>query len=145
MHKIVHVGLSVVAGVLAFIGVGAGVTELLAPHIWPSALLGLPAGLLAGAITMPLTYLSVAYLEERQTTGHASERTRRRLQLFGSAITAFLLGGGLALGLLFAANVGIATGMVISGGIGAVVATAVVGILATRQPPRPRQDPNAGV
>jgi hypothetical protein len=143
MQKIAHGGLSVIAGVFAFVGVGVGVTELLAPHIWPSALLGLPAGLLAGAVTIPLAYLSIAYLGERRARGHASKRTRRRLRLLGGALSAFLLGGGLALLLLLAANIGIATGMVFSGGVGVVVAAAVVGFLASRQPPGPRQEPNA--
>ena len=44
-----------IAGKLALVGfvflvTFVGVTELLAPYVWPSALLGLPAGLLAAAV-----------------------------------------------------------------------------------------------
>lgn len=36
--------------VLTFLVTFVGVTELLAPYVWPSALVGLPAGLLAAAV-----------------------------------------------------------------------------------------------
>jgi uncharacterized membrane protein len=36
--------------VLTFLVTFVGVTELLAPYLWPSALVGLPAGLLAAAV-----------------------------------------------------------------------------------------------
>lgn len=48
---------SLLVGVLSFVVVGVGVTEALAPYIWPSALIGVPVGLLAGAISIPITYL----------------------------------------------------------------------------------------
>ncbi|WP_135855434.1 hypothetical protein [Halorussus salinus] len=44
--------------VLAFLVTFVAVTELLAPYVWPSALVGLPVGLLAAAV--------VAYLLVRR-------------------------------------------------------------------------------
>jgi len=46
---------SLLVGVLGFLAVGIGVTEALDPYVWPSAMLGLPAGIVAGAALLPLT------------------------------------------------------------------------------------------
>jgi hypothetical protein len=41
---------SLLAGVVALLVVGVGVTEALAPHVWPSLLVGIPAGLAAALL-----------------------------------------------------------------------------------------------
>lgn len=56
MERLTSGLLSVVAGVLSFLLVGGVVTELLASRIWPSLLVGLPVGVLAGAVTAALVY-----------------------------------------------------------------------------------------
>jgi hypothetical protein len=38
------------AGVVAFLVVAVAVTEILSSRIWPSAVVGLPAGILAGVV-----------------------------------------------------------------------------------------------
>jgi len=70
---------SLLVGVLSFLAVGISVTEALEPYVWPSAMLGLPAGLIAGTALLPLTYLGLTYWEERTATGTASPETSRRL------------------------------------------------------------------
>ncbi|MFC7177042.1 hypothetical protein [Halosegnis marinus] len=42
------------AGVVAFAVVALGVTAALDPYVWPSAVVGLPAGLVAGALAAVL-------------------------------------------------------------------------------------------
>jgi protein-S-isoprenylcysteine O-methyltransferase Ste14 len=59
---------SLLAGVVALLVVGVGVTEALAPHVWPSLLVGIPAGLAAAV----LAGLSVWWwLGRRQTRGES--------------------------------------------------------------------------
>lgn len=57
---------SLLVAVLAFAVVGVGVTELLAAVVWPSLLVGLPAGALAGVLSFALTYV---YFERYQGRG----------------------------------------------------------------------------
>jgi hypothetical protein len=56
MNRLPSGVVSVVAGVLALLLVGGVVTESLASRIWPSLLVGLPAGVLAGAFTAAVVY-----------------------------------------------------------------------------------------
>jgi hypothetical protein len=53
---LVTVLLSVVAGLVTFVAVGLGVTEVLDPYIWPSALVGLPVGAILGVAVAVLGY-----------------------------------------------------------------------------------------
>ena len=69
MRTILKATVSLLVGFLAFVGIGVSVTEILAPHIWPSAMIGLPTGIFAGIVAVPLTYLAVTYWSERQETG----------------------------------------------------------------------------
>jgi len=46
---------SLLVGVLGFLAVGIGVTVALEPYVWLSAMLGLPAGLIAGTALLLLT------------------------------------------------------------------------------------------
>jgi hypothetical protein len=84
--------LALAAGVAAFVLVGAGVTELVAPRIAFSAIVGLPAGGLAGLLTAVL----VVVLFRRGTN-----RRRRLARVLGGVGVGFLIGGlaGLAVGL----------------------------------------------
>ncbi|MFT4920968.1 MAG: hypothetical protein ACI8XM_000160 [Haloarculaceae archaeon] len=69
MHRVIKLAGSLLAGVLAFLVVGIGVTAALAPYVWPSLLLGLPAGIAAGIAVAPLAYLLVTYWEGRPPSG----------------------------------------------------------------------------
>ncbi|WP_247731113.1 hypothetical protein [Halovivax limisalsi] len=48
--RLLDVAGAISVGIVAFATVAVAVTAALDPHIWPSALVGLPAGLLAGVI-----------------------------------------------------------------------------------------------
>ncbi|MGM0388240.1 MAG: hypothetical protein ACQEP0_06935 [Natrinema limicola] len=118
---------SLLAGVFGFLAVGIGVTAALEPYIWPSAILGLPAGIIAGVALVPLTYLGLSYWEERTTTGTASPETSRRFWATVAAILGFLGGGGLAMIVLSMQAIGLAAAMLFGGvpvGIGSAVLAA---------------------
>ncbi|WP_265109907.1 hypothetical protein [Halosolutus halophilus] len=125
MNTAIKIAGSLFVGVLGFLGVGIGVTEALAPHVWPSAMLGLPAGLTIGLALVPLTYLGITYREERAATGHPSVRTARRFWATVAAIGGFVGGGGLAMAVLWTQAVGLATAMLF-GGLPVGVVTAVL-------------------
>lgn len=97
--------LALAAGAAAFVLVGAGVTELVAPRIAFSAIVGLPAGGLAGLVT---TAVVVALF------GRGTSRQRRLARGMGGFGVGFLIGGlaGLAVGLrvTFALVCGVAVG-----------------------------------
>lgn len=126
---------SLLVGVLSFVVVGVGVTEALAPYIWPSALIGVPAGLLAGTISIPITYLGVTYWSERRKTGQASATTRRRLRTVVGASLGFIGGGGFAVALLSTQAVGIAAAMIFAGLPVGLLAAVVAGYLTFRRGP----------
>ncbi|MBX0296719.1 hypothetical protein [Haloarcula nitratireducens] len=134
---------SLFAGVLAFAIVGVGVTEALAPHIWPSAMLGLPAGLVAGLVALPLTYLGLTYRTERRATGRASARTRRRLRTVAGATVGFVVGGGLAMAVVWTQAIGLATAIVFVGFPVAFLSAIVAGYIAFRRSPVDRQPPSS--
>lgn len=54
--RAVPVFASVLAAVVTFVGVGLGVTALLDPYIWPSMVVGIPFGALAGVAVGVLSY-----------------------------------------------------------------------------------------
>jgi len=120
---------SLLVSVFGFLAVGIGVTVALEPYIWPSAMLGLPAGVIAGAALFPLTYLGLTYWEERTATGTASPETSRRFWTTVAAILGFLGGGGLAMIVLSMQAIGLAAAMLFGGvlvGIGSGVLAAYV-------------------
>lgn len=49
-------GLSLATGLVSFLVVAAAVTELLSAHVWSSAVVGLPVGVLAGVVAFFVTY-----------------------------------------------------------------------------------------
>ncbi|WP_221625607.1 hypothetical protein [Halobellus ruber] len=109
--------MSLSVGALGFIGAGAGVTELLDPHVWPSVLLGLPVGFVVGVVLVAFRYLGLTYWDERLRTGTASQDTVRRFRTTTAALLGFVTGGGLAvvlstqaMGLASAVLVGIRSG-----------------------------------
>ena len=55
-RRLVTVLASLVAGLVTFLAVGLGVTEVLDPYIWPSALVGLPVGAILGVAVAVLGY-----------------------------------------------------------------------------------------
>ncbi|MFC4541375.1 hypothetical protein ACFO5R_05485 [Halosolutus amylolyticus] len=125
MNTVLKIAGSLLVGVLGFLAVGIGVTEALAPYVWPSAMLGLPAGLVVGIALAPLTYLGVTYWEERAAAGQVTERTARRFWTTVAAIGGFVGGGGLAMAVLWTQAVGLATAMIF-GGLPVGIVTAVL-------------------
>ena len=109
MNRLPRALLSVAVGVLVFLGVTVAVTEGLAPFVWPSLMLGVPAGVVAGVAAVPLVFLGIAYRSERRNTGRASERTRRHLSITAAAIGGFVVGSGLTLAVVMSQAIGLAT------------------------------------
>jgi putative flippase GtrA len=135
MTKLATSIVSLLVGVLAFAVVGVGVTEALASRIWLSAMIGLPAGIIAGAIATPLTYLGVRYWRERQEMGRASATTRRRLRTLIGATVGFLVGGGLAMAIVSTQAVPLASSMLFAGFPVGLLSALVVGYLTFRRGP----------
>ena len=145
MHTLAKSLVSFVAGTLAFAVVGVGVTEALAPYVWPSAMLGLPAGIFAGAVAFPFTYLGLTYWEQRRETGRASAVTRRRLRTLGGATAGFVIGWVSSTAALSTQGVGLATGVILVGLPVGVLAAVAVGSLAFRRSPVDRRPPGSTV
>ncbi|SFC08873.1 hypothetical protein SAMN05444422_104202 [Halobiforma haloterrestris] len=133
MNTVLKLVGSLLVGVLAFLVVGIGVTEALDPYVWPSLMLGLPAGLVAGAALTPLTYLGLTYREEVVATGQPSERTARRFWATLAGIFGFVAGGGLAMGVLSTGAVGLATAMLFGGLPVGIVTAALAAYLVARR------------
>lgn len=125
---------SLFVGVLGFLAAGIAVTEALAPHVWPSAMLGLPAGLAVGVALIPLTYLGLTYREER-AAGGPTERTARRFRATAAAFVGFVVGGALATVVLATWAVGVATAMLLGGLPVGIVAAAAAAYLVSRRRP----------
>ena len=142
MNKYMKLFVSLFVGLLGFVAVGVAVTELLDPYIWPSLMLGLPIGLVAGIAFIPLAYLGITYWEERQTTGTASEETVRRLWTTVAALFGFLAGGGVAVAILASQAMGLASAILLAGFPVGIVSGALVGYLVYRRD-WTRQDPPA--
>jgi hypothetical protein len=68
-RRLVRVVVSLLGGVVTFVAVALGVTAALDPYIWPSALVGLPVGAIAGA--------SVAVLANHVLTARRERRNGR--------------------------------------------------------------------
>lgn len=143
MNKILKSIVSLLAGALAFVVIGVGVTEALDPYVWPSAMLGLPAGIVAGMIVLPLTYLGLTYWSEQRETGQASARTRRRLSTLAGATIGFVVGGGLAMAVISTQAVGLASAMLFAGFPVGLLSAIVGGYLAFRQSAVDRRPPGS--
>jgi hypothetical protein len=72
---------SLVAGAAALVVVGASVTAVLDPVVWPSLFVGIPLGLAAGATAATATYLGLVARDERARLGAVSSRTTRRFRV----------------------------------------------------------------
>lgn len=103
-------GLALATGVAAFLLVGIAVTELAQPRVEFSLLLGVPAGVAAGAFATAGVYLGLA--EE------APARRRRVAGAFAGFGAAFLVALVALAGLL---RVGLALALGIAFGVGLVV------------------------
>ncbi|MBV0925190.1 hypothetical protein KTS45_13375 [Halomicroarcula limicola] len=108
-------------------------------------MLGLPAGLVAGIVALPLTYLWLTARTERRAAGRASARTRRRLRTLVGATVGFAVGGGLAMAVIWTQAVGLAAAIVFAGFPVALISAAVAGYLAFRWSPVDRQPPGSAV
>lgn len=105
-------GSAVAAGLATFLIVGVAVTELLSSRIEFSLLIGIPAGLAAGAVAATLVALG-------STEGAPAQR-RRVATAFGAFGAGFL--GVLAAGLLL--PVGTVVGIVLGIAVGVVLGVA---------------------
>lgn len=103
-----HIALAVLAGIAAFLIVGIAVTELLSPRIEFSLFVGIPAGLLAGVVTV----IAVALGLGRDEPG--TRRVAVAFGIFGAVfVVATVLVGGLGgRGVLVSMLVGVVVGIV---------------------------------
>jgi len=133
MRTILKASVSLLVGFLAFVGIGVSVTEILTPHIWPSAMIGLPTGILAGIVAVSLTYLAVTYWSERQETGPVSVTTQKRIRILIAGLLGFLGAGGLAMAIALTQPVGLAAALLFIGLPAGVSIAVLSGYLAFRQ------------
>lgn len=114
---------ALVAGIAAFVLVGVAVTALLEPRIEFSVFLGIPAGLVAGAIAAGAVYLGL---------GDDVPAERYRVALaFG------MFGAGLLVSLVVLAFAGQGITLSIVAGIVVGLVAAAVGYLRGKKPPAP--------
>lgn len=73
-RTVVAAVVSLLAGAATFVGVAFGLTALLDPYIWPSALVGLPAGIVAGVAAAVLGYHLLATRLPGHPPGNADVR-----------------------------------------------------------------------
>lgn len=90
-RSLVVVAASLVAGVVTFGVVALAVTTVLDPFIWPSAIVGVPLGFVAGAAVTVVGYYLMRRPPERETNWRA----------LGAGTLAILLVFGLAIGGLY--------------------------------------------
>ena len=133
MNKHVKRLASLFVGVLGFIMVGVGVTELLDPYVWPSLMLGLPVGLVVGIALIPLTYLGITYWDERRATGTGSQNTVRRFWTTTAALVGFVTGGGVAVAVLSTQAMGLASAILLAGFPAGIVSGALAAYLVFRR------------
>jgi hypothetical protein len=133
MRTILKASVSLLVGFLAFVGIGVSVTEILTPHIWPSAMIGLPTEILAGIVAVSLTYLAVTYWSERQETGPVSVTTQKRIRILIAGLLGFLGAGGLAMAIALTQPVGLAAALLFIGLPAGVSIAVLSGYLAFRQ------------
>ncbi|MFC7212618.1 hypothetical protein ACFQO4_00805 [Saliphagus sp. GCM10025334] len=133
MNSILKVAVSVFVGLLGLLVVGVGVSEALDPYVWPSVMLGLPAGLVSGIVLAVLTYQGVTYREEVADTGRATARTVGRLRPTAAGIVGFVVGGGLAAVVLWTQAVGLATAMIFGGLPVGIIAAVLAALLVFRR------------
>lgn len=133
MNTYLKAAASLLAGLVVALAVGIGVTAALAPYIWLSPMLGIPAGLVAGVATVALAYLGLTYREERAAHGQASSLTVVRLWATVAAVVAFVLVGGAATWLLTLGTMGLASAMLTVGGPVGTGAALVAAYLTARR------------
>lgn len=145
MNKYMRGIASLFVGVLGFLVVGIGVTELLAPYVWPSLMLGLPAGLVAGIALIPLTYLGITYWSERRATGTTSRKTVRRFWTTMAALFGFVAGGGVAVAVLSTQAISLASAILLVGFPVGIVSGALAAYLVFRRDWERRSPPASPV
>jgi hypothetical protein len=140
MHTIAKAGVGLLVGVVGFLVVTVGVTEALAPHVWPALMLGLPAGVVAGVVGAVLAFLGLAAWAERRETGSVSTKTAQWLSATLAAATAGVVVGVSTVAVLATQAVGLAAAILLGGVPAALVAAAAAALLVVRryrrEPPR---------
>lgn len=142
MVRVLRAAGSLLAGALAFLAVAIAVTAVLDPYVWPSALIGLPAGVVAAVATVPLVYLGVTYWQER-AAGQPTGRTRRRLRITAAAVAGFVVGGLLVVVALSAGAVGVATAILLGGLPAGLLSAAAAAYLVARHDRQNRPPPGS--
>lgn len=134
MNSIVKAFVSLLVGAVVALVMLVGLTELLAPHIWPSLMVSGPIAVVNGVVVTALTYGLLQYRDEVRAGG-ASPRTVAALWGLVAGTAAFVVAGTavtLALGALsvslFAAMLfgGVPAGL-FAGAVGAASAAWYVG------------------
>lgn len=94
MRSLARLIVSLLIGGLGGLFVAVAVTAVLDPYIWPSAIVGLPVGVLVAVALMALSHAGLTLQAERRAGG-VTAQTRRR----SWATLAAILGGGIGVGL----------------------------------------------
>ena len=142
MNTLLKALAALLAGIFGFVLVTVAVTEALDPYVWPSVMLGLPVGLVAGVATTELAYLGLTAWSERARTGSVSPATRTRFRTAVAAVAGFTAGGGLAFAVL-AQQIGIATAMMWVGLPVGLVTAAVAAYAVTHRSRRHESPPGS--
>lgn len=82
---------SLFVGVLTFLVVLVGATELLDPHVWPALILSIPMAIVAGVIAVGFSALGLRYRAEKREAGRASRRTVALLWGFAAGTATFVV------------------------------------------------------
>lgn len=137
MNTLRRLLVSIVGGVVALFAGGLAVTALLEPYVWPSLMLGVPAGLVAGGSTAVLLYAWLTYRSERRVNGTVSPRTRSLLAGSVGGVVGFVVAGTLAAAVVASMAFGLASAMLFVGlpvgVVGAAVGAAVAVLYGRRR------------
>ena len=133
MNRLPRALLSVAVGVLVFLGVTIAVTEGLAPYVWPSLMVGVPVGGVAGVAAVPLAVFGLAARAERRQTGRVRKRTRRDLSTTAAVLGGFVVGGALAFAAAMTQAIGLATTMLVVAVPAGLLTATVAGIVVARR------------
>lgn len=133
MNRLPRALASVAVGIVVFGVLTVAVTEGLAPYVWPSLMLGVPAGGVAGIAAVPLAFFGLTAWAERRQTGRASDRTRRNLSVTVAAVGGFGVGSGLAFVVAMTQTIGLATAILSIALPAGLLTAAVAGSVVARR------------
>ena len=133
MNRLPRALVSVAVCVGVFGVTTATVTEGLASYVWPSLMLGIPVGGVAGIAAAALTFLGLAAWAERRQTGRVRKRTRRDLSTTAAVLGGFVVGGTLAFAAAMTQAIGLATTMLVVAMPAGLLTATIAGIVVARR------------